>query len=180
MHAQPYSSETETSAMERTGIDKQVLASGLLLGIGLGGFVDGILLHQILQWHNMLSAVIPPDTLPDMKVNMLWDGLFHAATWVMTVIGVALLWKAARDRRPLPTGKVFAGLMLAGWGVFNLVEGLIDHELLGIHHVKEIANPLPWDMAFLAIGGVAFIAVGWLLARPASSVRTYPPRTKPF
>lgn len=29
---------------------------GVLLGLGLGGFVDGILLHQILQRHHMLSS----------------------------------------------------------------------------------------------------------------------------
>jgi hypothetical protein len=26
------------------------------MGVGLGGFVDGILLHQILQWHHMLTG----------------------------------------------------------------------------------------------------------------------------
>jgi uncharacterized membrane protein len=31
-------------------------APGLLLGIGLGGFVDGIVAHQILQWHHMLTG----------------------------------------------------------------------------------------------------------------------------
>jgi uncharacterized membrane protein len=31
-------------------------APGILLGIGLGGFVDGIVLHQILQWHHMLTS----------------------------------------------------------------------------------------------------------------------------
>src|SRR4051794_35429080 len=29
---------------------------GTILGVGLGGFVDGILLHQILQWHHMLTS----------------------------------------------------------------------------------------------------------------------------
>ena len=31
--------------------------AGIVLGLGLGGFVDGIALHQIMQWHNMGSAV---------------------------------------------------------------------------------------------------------------------------
>jgi len=29
-------------------------AAGLLFGIGLGGFLDGIILHQVLQWHRNL------------------------------------------------------------------------------------------------------------------------------
>jgi uncharacterized membrane protein len=36
-------------------------AGSVLLGLGLGGFFDGIVLHQILQWHHMLSAVKPID-----------------------------------------------------------------------------------------------------------------------
>ena len=31
--------------------DRLLITSGMLLGVGFGGFVDGILLHQILQWH---------------------------------------------------------------------------------------------------------------------------------
>jgi uncharacterized membrane protein len=27
-------------------------AAGIFLGLGLGGFFDGIVLHQILQWHH--------------------------------------------------------------------------------------------------------------------------------
>ncbi len=28
---------------------------GLLMGLGLGGLLDAVVLHQILQWHHMLS-----------------------------------------------------------------------------------------------------------------------------
>ena len=51
--------------------------AGILLGIGLGGFVDGILLHQIIHWHNMGSARVPPTTMHALQQNMVWDGLFH-------------------------------------------------------------------------------------------------------
>lgn len=65
-------------------------APGLLLGIGLGGFVDGILLHQILQWHHMLTSEgsYPETTVAGLETNTLWDGLFHAATWVAVVLGI--------------------------------------------------------------------------------------------
>src|SRR5215207_9297441 len=110
---------------------------GLLLGLGLGGFADGILLHQLLQWHNMLTAVRPPSTLPAMQLNMRWDGVFHVLTWVLTLAGVLQLWRAG-TRGALPrAGRHFAGQLLFGWGLFNLIEGLVDHQLLGIHHVRE-------------------------------------------
>jgi uncharacterized membrane protein len=54
-----------------------LIAAGTLMGTGMGGFVDGILFHQVLQIHNMLSAKLPPNTLINAKVNMIWDGLFH-------------------------------------------------------------------------------------------------------
>jgi uncharacterized membrane protein len=141
-----------------------LLASGLLLGTGLGGFVDGILLHQILQWHNMLSSVRPPTTLVEMKVNMVWDGLFHAFTWVVTAVGLALLWRAGR-RADVPwSGRTFGGALLAGWGLFNFVEGVIDHQILGIHHVHPGANELAWDVGFLA-SGLVLMFVGYMLIR---------------
>jgi hypothetical protein len=77
---------------------RPIVSSGLLLGVGMGGFADGIVLHQILQVHNMLSAVYPRDTLVNAAVNMFWDGLFHAFTWVVTAAGIARLWKAGAAR----------------------------------------------------------------------------------
>lgn len=141
-----------------------LISAGVLLGAGLGGFFDGILLHQILQWHNMLSTRLPPTDLVSMKVNMVWDGLFHAFTWLTTVIGLALLWRAG-GRPEVPwSSRTFGGALLIGWGAFNVVEGLIDHQLLGIHHVHPGANQLAWDMGFLAWGAV-MLAVGWGLIR---------------
>ncbi|RKH59691.1 DUF2243 domain-containing protein, partial [Corallococcus llansteffanensis] len=119
-----------------------LLSAGLLLGVGLGGFVDGIVLHQILQWHNMLSSLLPPDTLVNAKVNMFWDGLFHAFTWLMTFGGLVLLWRAGQ-RTDVPwSTATFAGCLLGGWGLFNVVEGIIDHQFLGVHHVHPGAGEL--------------------------------------
>ncbi|MCR5887297.1 DUF2243 domain-containing protein [Hymenobacter sp. J193] len=142
-----------------------LLAAGILLGAGLGGFVDGIVLHQILQWHNMLSNQLPPDNLINAKVNMYWDGVFHAAVWVMTAVGLRLLW-AAGCRADVPwSGRTLVGSLLLGWGLFNVVEGIIDHTLLGLHHVNEYAaDKLPWDMAFLGFG-VLLLLAGYLLVR---------------
>ena len=140
---------------------------GLLLGLGLGGFVDGIVLHQILQWHHMgtshgVHSSFPVTTVPSLEDNTLWDGLFHAATWGLTVVGLYLLWATLRNGNRA-TWRTLTGLLLAGWGMFNVVEGVVDHLVLGIHHVRDdLGGPLSWDLGFLALG--ALLAVGgWAL-----------------
>lgn len=116
---------------------RPLTTAGMAIGIGMGGFVDGIVFHQILQLHNMLSARIATDTLVGAKVNMVWDGIFHAAVWTATAIGITLLWKAIKRPDTLLSGRALFGSILFGFGLFNLVEGLIDHHILNIHHVYE-------------------------------------------
>jgi uncharacterized membrane protein len=139
------------------------LVPSVVLGIGLGGFFDGIVIHQILQWHHMLSAHTPPDTLANLELNTLADGLFHAATWIFTVIGLFLLWRAVRSGARLSWSTLVGGL-LAGWGGFNVVEGLIDHQILGVHHVRPGPDELLYDIGFL-VWGAAMLAIGVLLLR---------------
>lgn len=148
------------------------LAPGVVLGIGLGGFVDGIVLHQVLQWHHMLtSAGYPPDSVSNLSVNTLFDGLFHAATWIATAIGLFMLHRAVRRRRAW-SGRRLLGGMAIGWGGFNLVEGIIDHHVLGLHHVREnVANVMLWDIAFLAFGALLVVA-GYAIAHTAEETAT--------
>jgi uncharacterized membrane protein len=149
-------------------------ALGVLLGIGLGGFVDGIVLHQILQWHHLLSSTDahPPTTVAGLETNTLWDGLFHAATWVAVAIGLYLLWRRTTAWRWAISGRAFVGWLLVGWGLFNLVEGVVDHQILGLHHVREGAgvDETAWDLGFLAFGLLLALG-GWLLARSAEARR---------
>ena len=63
--------------------------------------------------------------------------------------------------------------MLAGWGLFNLVEGLVDHHLLGIHHVRAGAGQSAYDVAFLVLGA-ALLAGGLTLARRPTRTATRP------
>lgn len=142
-----------------------LLRAGILLGVGLGGFVDGIVLHQILQWHHMLtSAGYLPTSVANLEVNMLWDGLFHAFTWLMTVGGLALLWRASLRPDVLRSTKALVGSVLGGWGLFNLVEGIVDHQILGLHHVRPGPDQFAWDLGFLAFGA-ALVLIGWYLVR---------------
>jgi len=150
-----------------------VLGPGLVLGAGLGGFVDGIVLHQVLQWHHMLSdtADHPVSTVAGLEANTLADGLFHAVAWVAVVVGVAWLWRRTGGAGLRPTSAL-VGALLAGWGGFNVVEGVVDHHVLGIHHVRDdVANALPWDVAFLALG--ATLLVGGLLVHRRAAGRDH-------
>jgi len=147
---------------------RPLTTAGMAIGIGMGGFVDGIVFHQILQLHNMLSARVPTDTLVGAKVNMVWDGIFHAAVWVATAIGITLLWRAIKRPEVLLSGRALFGSILFGFGLFNLVEGLIDHHILNVHHVYERLGQSVWDYVFLA-SGVALMLTGWLMIRDARS-----------
>jgi uncharacterized membrane protein len=156
----------EKNAM--TNNARPLVSAGTVLGIGLGGFFDGILFHQLLQLHNMLTGWIPKTTIPNIEVNMFWDGIFHMLTWTMTVVGLAMLFRAG-ERPEVPwSRKVLVGSLFLGWGLFNLVEGVIDHHILGVHHVFENAGLSVWDWAFLG-SGVAFIAFGWSQIRAGES-----------
>lgn len=141
---------------------RPLTVAGTVLGIGMGGFVDGILFHQILQLHNMLSNRVLRDSLVNEQINMVWDGFFHAFTWICVAVGLYLLWRAIKKPGVLLSDKAFIGALLFGFGLFNLVEGTIDHEILQIHHVYQNGNHLLWDMVFLA-SGVLLMLGGWRL-----------------
>ncbi|HYD42209.1 MAG TPA: DUF2243 domain-containing protein [Anaeromyxobacter sp.] len=146
------------------GDDRAWLAAGVLVGIGMGGFVDGIVAHQLLQVHNMLSNRVPKDTIAGLEINMVWDGLFHAFCWIAVVVGLGMSWRALRRRASLPSGRSWVGAAILGWGIFNLVEGIVDHHLLEIHHVHQLGNHLLWDLVFLA-SGILLAVAGWAVVR---------------
>ena len=142
---------------------RPLVGAGFLLGAGLGGFLDGIVFHQILQTHNMVSGRLGKDTVANVEVNMFWDGVFHAGVWAVTVLGVVALFRAAR-RADVPwSARLLWGGVWLGFGAFNLVEGMVNHHLLHVHHVVERLGHSGWDFAFSG-SGVAMIALGmWLL-----------------
>jgi uncharacterized membrane protein len=161
----------EIEVAKKDKLKRSLILPGILIGIGLGGFLDGILLHQILQWHNMLSKVLPPHDMTNMKINMMWDGFFHTFTLIITLIGVLLLWQAGTKNFRFPGIKLLLGLLILGWGIFNFVEGLVNHHILNIHHVRyinDINGGEPdqlWGYGFLFIGGVLLILIGWLVTK---------------
>jgi uncharacterized membrane protein len=146
-----------------------IIRPGIILGLGLGGFFDGIVLHQILQWHHLLTdAGYPPNTVENLQINTLADGLFHAVTWILTVIGVFWLWSALRHHDTSVSMRVLVGALLMGWGLFNLVEGIINHHLLTLHHVRSGPDQALWDIGFLVWGALMLVG-GWWLSRSQSA-----------
>lgn len=144
---------------ETHNIISKIKVAGIVLGIGMGGFLDGIVLHRILRLHEMVSTRYPPDTMDNIHVNMLWDGLFDLFNWVITLIGIIKLWGVVNLVTPaaLFNGTVFWGSLLMGWGLFNVVEGLVNHRMLEIHHFIENLGPsetVAWDYFYLLGMGV--------------------------
>jgi uncharacterized membrane protein len=134
-----------------------------LLGFGLGGFFDGILLHQVLQWHHLLSAV-SGEAFRDIRVQILADGLFHVLMYVLVAAGLWLLWRTPRQQAARSSGgRLFAHALL-GFGVWNIVDAALFHWLLGLHRIRmDVDNPLFWDLLWFFVFGVLFVGLGWWL-----------------
>jgi len=148
-----------------------LVTAAMVLGIGLGGFIDGIVFHQILQWHEMLSNKFPPNTVLLKSVNMFWDGIFHLFTLLSTLVGIFLLWRATKKIHSNTSSAVLAGGMLAGWGIFNLIEGILNHQILELHNVRELStNPGLWNYGFLVFG-LLLIVAGWLMVRQNKAIK---------
>jgi uncharacterized membrane protein len=142
-------------------------SAGLLFGLGLGGFFDGIVLHQLLQWHHMVSSWYPINTIENLELNTFWDGVFHSATYLFVLAALFVLWRSARLMHFRWSTRELVAPILIGFGAFNLVEGTVDHHVLGLHHVNETVlreQWVFWDTGFL-VWGAAMIMVGYAMLR---------------
>ena len=144
----------------------RISAGAAVTGFALGGFFDGILLHQILRWHHLTSRY---DL--DMEEHVFWDGVFSLAVWLVLVGGLVLLWRELAGQRDLLDPARLVGSALVGWGLFHLVDQALFHLALGAHHIRDGGSAALYDWGFAAIG-VALIAAGWVLtARPRGARR---------
>src|SRR3954463_14062002 len=90
-----------------------------LLGIALGGLFDGILLHQALQWHHLLSLV-GNESLRDIRTQVIADGLFHILMYAVVCVGL-WLWSARRpEAGPRPSSVL--GSALLGFGLGQVID----------------------------------------------------------
>jgi uncharacterized membrane protein len=133
----------------------------VLLGLALGGFFDGILLHQILQWHHLLS--LKPGGL-SLRAQLLWDGYFHAAMYVVALVALWRIW-AKRDAYDWRAGCAVP-LVLIGFGCWHVLDAVLSHWILGIHRIRgDSPQPLLWDLLWLGVFGLLPLAVGLLWQR---------------
>jgi uncharacterized membrane protein len=137
---------------------RALLSIGVIIGVGVIGSLDEIMLHQLLQWHNFYVHA-------SERWRIASDGIFHLVSSAL-LFGGALLLAAQRPRldSPAQSRALLAGILL-GMGGFNLYDGTIQHKILQLHPVREgVPNILPYDLAFNGLALVLLLA-GWLVWR---------------
>jgi uncharacterized membrane protein len=137
--------------------------AGFLLGLWLGGFFDGILLHQILQWHHLLSNV---NAVQDMRMQIMFDGAFHALMYVIAAIALMKLWRSRAAMNDAAASGRLWGNAFMGFGVWHIVDSFFSHWITGIHRIKiDSPNPLMWDLIWFLAFGVVPAIIGWRMLR---------------
>ena len=149
--------------MATLGGGGSVSSGGIVVGVGLGGLFDSFVFHRLLQWHHMLSNVIPADSVENLQRLMLFDGYFDAFNFAVLLLGSILLWRAGYYRAAILSFGPFMGQILFGAGAFNLVENIIDHHLLQIHYVRQVPESAYYNWGLLVLGAVLPLALGWIL-----------------
>ncbi len=155
---------TGKSERYKTSFPASLEWAGYALGFGLGGFFDGILLHQVLQWHHLLSGL--ESARHDIRLLIMTDGLFHVLMYVVTALGLWLLWRS-NTAMPRPgADRLLFACALLGFAIWHILDSLLSHWILGIHRVRmDVDNPLFWDVLWLLAFGVVPVLVGWLMRR---------------
>jgi len=140
---------TSAAGSVETSAGRSVL-SGLLLGVGIAGFLDETVFHQLLHWHHFYDRSTP-------EAGLVSDGLFHAGSWVATVAGL-FLFADLRRRGTWSPGR-WRGALLVGLGGFQLYDGIVQHKLLRLHQIRYVPDITPYDVAWNVIA-VVLLAAG--------------------
>lgn len=137
------------------------LLSGLLFGIGLAGFIDEVIFHQLLHWHHFYDR-------STTAAGLVSDGLFHAFSWFATVGGLFML--ADLQRLNSLWKRRWWGGVLTGAGFFNLYDGIIHHKVMRVHQIRYVDNLLLYDLVWNALAAAVLIA-GFILLKRAKPER---------
>lgn len=99
-------------------------------------------------------------------MQLLANGLFHLLMYAVLAAGLALLCKARRDFARDGAGRYLLATTLLGFGAFNVLDSVVFHWILQIHHIRmDAANPLLWDAAWFVVFGVLLVLLGWRMQR---------------
>jgi uncharacterized membrane protein len=137
------------------------ITAGVLIGIGVAGFIDETVFHQLLHWHHFYDK-------GTAAAGLVSDGLFHAGSWICVVAGIFLFADLQRRRATVPK-RLWAGALL-GWGGFQVYDGLFQHKVLGLHQIRYQVDLVPYDLAWNIAGGIGVVIGLVLLFGPARSV----------
>lgn len=158
-----------SNELPSSGFSGRLRWAGYLLGFGLGGFFDGILLHQVLQWHHLLLG-IERAPFQDIKVQILADGLFHVLMYFIAMAGLWLLWKARQEFAAPKADRLLLANAFIGFGAWHILDSVLSHWILGIHRIRmNVENVLFWDVLWFVVFGIVFVVIGWLLRRGADT-----------
>ncbi|HEX8444878.1 MAG TPA: DUF2243 domain-containing protein [Allosphingosinicella sp.] len=147
---------------------RPILTAAIVLGIGLGGSFDGILLHQVLQWHHLLSLV-PGEAFRDLGTQILADGLFHVLMYGITASGLWMLWRRRGGLNEAGAGRAVAGGAVLGFALWNVIDVVFFHWTLGIHRIRlSVPDPMAYDLGWLFLFGVAPLGLAWWALRRGS------------
>ncbi len=148
---------------------RRLVLSGFLFGCGIAGSViDLFVFHLLLQWHHFYD-------LSTTTTALVADGLFHGATWLITVWGL-FMFADVRQQIAVPWTR-WAGAVLTGIGFFQLVDGIVFHKLLGIHQIRYGVDLLVYDLVWI-LSAIILLTIGLVMLRrtrntalPAPTIR---------
>lgn len=141
----------------------------------MSGFFDGILLHQVLQWHHLLSLV-PGEPFGDPRVQVYADGMFHALMYGLMLVGLWFLWRGRGAIARPRVAKGIAVAFIAGFGAWNVADVALFHWVLHLHNIRlDVPDPLAWDIGWLAAFGITPL-LGAALLRRGWTPREIPPK----
>jgi uncharacterized membrane protein len=139
---------------------KRIKLGSFLLGFGLLGAADGIILHQLLQWHSFYMHTDHPH-------RIVSDGLFHASSVVIILVGTFILVRSASLLSSRNRWALVLGYLSIGGGAFHLLDTIINHWWLQTHHIRQGHPDEAWYDVYYLLIGIVLLLVGLVTGRKA-------------
>ncbi|MET1013832.1 MAG: DUF2243 domain-containing protein [Paenisporosarcina sp.] len=148
------SEKVKSNEKNRSKYSARNFWGGFLFGLGVVGFIDEVVFHQLLHWHHFYDK-------STTDIGLVSDGLFHAFSWFSTIGSSFML--ADLHRRQAFWMKRWIGGALLGGGLFQLYDGTIQHKLMQIHQIRYNVDITPYDVVWNVIAFAMIVAAYFLL-----------------